>query len=599
MKKFLHLLLFVLVVFTSCEKTAPKDDPQSSAKGVSFTYKGANFEEADIISLFAASEKESSYAKNVSYSLSGDTFTSEEAITYPSGSSSLQFYALYPSLETLIGEFKIDVDQHSEQSAKYNNFQVASVSSKDLIPELAFESKVATVEVNNDYIELESLSISMKRRIVYDVVADIYEGAGQVGAITPCHVSDEKYSAVVAPQNIEEGSTVVAAEFDGESYWWSVSNDITVPIASRCIFDMSLANNEPIIERMIIETADGSKDEVRLVRESTKPKQPINIVVNEIRSTTVIVDVEVEPEVGDYFLYSMPYEYVELDYAGDLRAAAEGILAFWAYYGVPLVVGNGFVFNQSITGFDMAAQTDDFEINAEYVIFAFGVNTSNNTVTTDVYSIDVHTDSITDEDRANYSAWVGDWSVTSSSTYGGSDPVSFDVSIEADLELKSFYVTGWDLSIMRDIPIKLFYDANDCTINFPSECFMSRVGDTEELIIMRCFSDLGYGEPSYITGIFNSMTGEMAEDGKSAIVNGYKGVISTTKAEFQISHVATAGVIDYCLTTEVMRLFGSDDEGTPIDYPKGPYTMVKKSAASAPRNGVFNRKTLHNFATRE
>lgn len=597
MKKLLNLLLFVLAVCTSCEKEKTQTDENTPTdKGISFTYSNADFEDEDIISLFAASSSDNAYAKNVIYSLSGDKFTSSNAITYPSDKSSLQFHALYPSLGELLGEFKIDTDQTSEQSLKFNNLQVASVSSEESTPELSFESKVVSFEINNSVSELKNLSIAMKNSVLYDVVGDHYEGIGEVENITPCHVSDNKYMAVVAPQELLQGTTIITAELGGDSFWWSVENNVTIPASAKCIIDIVMDDDEPAIEKMVIEEADGTSKEVALISDNSKPKIPINIEVTSVLSTTAIVDVEVMPEVGTYFLYSMPELYITEDYAGDLRAAAEGILAFWTYYGVPLTVDNKFVFNKSITDFDMAKQTEDFSMDTDYVIFAFGVDVSDNSITSDIYAVDIHTGVMTDEDKANYSAWLGDWRVTSSSTYGGSEPVSFDVNITADLEMQSYYVTGWDLSIMKDKAIKVSYDVHLHTLNFPAENFMGKVDNTEELIVMRCFADLGHEEPSHITGVFSSMTGEIAEDHNSAVVSGYKGVISTTGAEFQISHVATTGVANYGLTDELMRFFPADEQGTPVDYPKGPYTMERISS-SAPQKAMLNHEALHKFAS--
>ncbi|MFI3286779.1 MAG: fimbrillin family protein [Rikenellaceae bacterium] len=585
MKKFFHLLLFISILLSSCKEEAPEKDPQTPdvAEDITFTYdsEAMRFEESDIISLFAASDDDESYAENVLYSLSGALFTSDKAIKYPEEGSSLQFYALYPSQDHLSGEFEIAADQSAEQELRHCNLYVAALATNEISPELRFEGKAVEVEINCERESVEGISVAMQRVVKYDVVADSFEGVGECESITPCAVSDDQFVAVVAPQSFAVGSTLLSVDFGGVNYTWSTLSAATISPSSRCTFDITIESGDLILENMVVESLSGEVTKVPLIRSGgEEPQALITITPTEVRSTTVIVDVDADPSVGTYFLYSMPLEYLNVDYGGDLGAAAEGLLMFWTFTGAPLVVDNTFIFDSSIRDFSMADQTEDFSMDTDYVIFAFGVNAADYSISTDIYYIGVHTSAMTEQDRVDYSAWIGDWQVTSSSTYGGDEPLSFDITIAEDVAMESYSVTGWDQSIMGDKPIKVSYDVSEKTLNFPSESFLGTVDGTDELIVMRCFADLGHEEPSYITGVFSSLTAQISEDGQSAVASGYSGVISSTGAQFQISHIAVCGVTNYALSTEIMRLFAADEQDTPVDYPKGPYTMKRVSSNS-------------------
>lgn len=176
-----------------------------------------------------------------------------------------------------------------------------------------------------------------------------------------------------------------------------------------------------------------------------------------------------------------------------------------------------------------------------------------------------------------YKAWLGTWTLTSTSSKVNAAPLSFDVTFIQGVANSSYKLQGWGITTIRDQSQIL-----------PSAKFDSATGNFEILEGQSLYTDPEDG--SVLT-----LTGRALLQGKYYIINGgYPGFTGKLNADKNSATITLyQGSVDGMgnFTTSSMDFFwvlGQDiywqkaAEGyTDRDYPIGPYTMTRKSSGAS------------------
>jgi len=179
-----------------------------------------------------------------------------------------------------------------------------------------------------------------------------------------------------------------------------------------------------------------------------------------------------------------------------------------------------------------------------------------------------------------YKAWLGTWTVTSTSSEVNKAPVSFDVVISQNVANSSYSVTGWSVTTVREsVPVNAVFDAETGRMGILNEQEMTTVNfegvDYMVTYISRCLSG---GKYTYVFGDYAGLIGEL-DAGKS------KATVVGNTLQLQGGGEATVHSMEF-FGFEVndgngMIRYNPADGYTDGDYPIGPYTMTKKSSSSA------------------
>jgi len=191
-----------------------------------------------------------------------------------------------------------------------------------------------------------------------------------------------------------------------------------------------------------------------------------------------------------------------------------------------------------------------------------------------------------------YKAWLGTWTVTSTSSERSGTPKTFDITIEQKVVNSSYIVGGMFTAVYRDDPAKygsLYpvanFDSATGGFTLANQVIFSDEDDegAYDFMYMLRFKDATDGK-TYVTTSsgLSGLTGTLTDATSGTIVG------NTLK----YSNGETAGTVtsmDYFFvyTAEGGSIYGvkpSDifASGNYIDYPIGPYTIVKKSETAAP-----------------
>lgn len=179
-----------------------------------------------------------------------------------------------------------------------------------------------------------------------------------------------------------------------------------------------------------------------------------------------------------------------------------------------------------------------------------------------------------------YKAWLGTWTVTSTSSEVNKAPVSFDVVIGQNVANSSYSVTGWSVTAVREVlPVNAVFDAETGRMGILNEQEMTTVTidgvDYMVTYISRCLSA---GRYTYVFGDYAGLIGEL-DAGKS------KATVVGNTLQLQGGGEAAVHSMEF-FGFEVndgdgMIRYNPADGYTDGDYPIGPYTMTKKSSSSA------------------
>ncbi len=219
---------------------------------------------------------------------------------------------------------------------------------------------------------------------------------------------------------------------------------------------------------------------------------------------------------------------------------------------------------------------------AEYYMILFGYDQTG--VTTEVVKSTFTTQEKSggnqggDDTRTGYAAWVGDWTITSTSSEVNGKPLSFNVKIAEDVYNKSFKITGWGITGLRtetDFAIAAVYDAATGGFSIDNMQSFGSLGGNQASYDLTL---IGYEGGVPITGKYPALT---------AVPNGAKaGIMTGSELSLQSGATVTVSGAEYFAIDMSAGKFGTfkpADGYTSGDYPIGPYTM--KKTADGPVSG--------------
>lgn len=178
-----------------------------------------------------------------------------------------------------------------------------------------------------------------------------------------------------------------------------------------------------------------------------------------------------------------------------------------------------------------------------------------------------------------YKAWLGTWTLTSTSSEINKAPLSFDVTFVQGVANSSYKLQGWGITTLREqteiVPSARFDNA---TGNFEILEGQELYTDPEDGSVLTLTArGLLQGKYYIINGGYPGFTGALSADKNSATITMYQGTVDGLGA----------------FTTSSMEFFWFHPNGKDIygqkaaagytdgDYPIGPYTMTRKSASTS------------------
>lgn len=236
-----------------------------------------------------------------------------------------------------------------------------------------------------------------------------------------------------------------------------------------------------------------------------------------------------------------------------------------------------------------------FTPNTQYTILVFGTSADGTSATTGLTKKEFTTTNGGDVEPSDaYKAWLGTWTVTSTSSEISKAPIEFEVTFNQKVANSSYVAVGWTTALWRDDPSK--YNSYFATAKFDAEtgnCYFDNAQ-----VIFDLDDEDGTGE--YLFNIRYAATDGKTYVNNSNQIKGMVGTLESNKSSAQMvgsqlqnENGENVGVVTsmshfYWYYTGVSegKIYGTTPGtafkvGTSIDYPIGPYTMVKKSSASS------------------
>lgn len=222
---------------------------------------------------------------------------------------------------------------------------------------------------------------------------------------------------------------------------------------------------------------------------------------------------------------------------------------------------------------------------AEYYMILFGYDSTG--VTTEVKKSTFTTKEKSggnqggddDKPRTGYAAWVGDWTITSTSSEINGQPVSFNVKIAEDVYNKSFKITGWGITGLREeASITIAANYSNGTLSIPNDQLITSV-DKGDVYWKGRFL---YNDGKYylISGNFDALEATLGANNKSATMVGGEISLQGDNNTYTVSGVEV--FLKYA-DGSGWGGYKPADGYTAGDYPVGPYTMTK--TADGPVSG--------------
>ena len=178
-----------------------------------------------------------------------------------------------------------------------------------------------------------------------------------------------------------------------------------------------------------------------------------------------------------------------------------------------------------------------------------------------------------------YEAWLGTWTVTSSSSEVNGKPVKLNVTIAENDRNSSYLIYGWDISTLAQADYPGNAKLSGTKLVISSNQNLGQYTDGNAIWMTLCMFD-NEMPTQLISGTFDAFTCNLNADKKSAKVTSYEGSYTSpdgSKGSFEAMS---------------MTIFNQKADGglyyvpsapgyTAQDFPMGPYTMVKTGDASA------------------
>lgn len=197
-----------------------------------------------------------------------------------------------------------------------------------------------------------------------------------------------------------------------------------------------------------------------------------------------------------------------------------------------------------------------------------------------------------------YKAWLGTWTVTSASSEGAGTPKTFDIVLSQRSANRTYTVTGLSTSIMRTgegenaaLQPQANFDAETGGFTIPDQQIGSFTD--EELGPCMFLYTSRFRDPEddriYVTFAADALAASLGEDGTTATLTGMPvsdqtgkeiGVVTWMDFFYWFTQASAQGpVVMGATPVDMFRYQPEGADKAMIDYPIGPFTLVKKSAA--------------------
>lgn len=176
-----------------------------------------------------------------------------------------------------------------------------------------------------------------------------------------------------------------------------------------------------------------------------------------------------------------------------------------------------------------------------------------------------------------YKAWLGTWTLTSTSSEVNAAPLSFDVTFIQGVANSSYKLQGWGITTIRDqsqiLPSAKFDSA---TGNFEILEGQSLYTDPEDGSVLTLTGRaLLQGKYYIINGGYPGFTGKLNADKNSATITLYQGSVEG------MGNFTTSSMDFFWVLGEDIYWQKAAEGYTDRDYPIGPYTMTRKSSGAS------------------
>lgn len=580
MKKLSYVMLASLMVVASCaEKNSDPVNPAANGYSFASQINGAavratdfNFETDDEIGVSAFSDVlfTESLADNVNYSYNGSAFVSETPIEFPEAGEAA-FRAVYPYQSGITDEFSfaINADQSVEGAYTQSDLMVAETEvTSDEQPLLAFDHRLSQITINitetNVSLANAVVTVASQLDVDCDLAANTFAGTGDVAEIVAANNGTNSFRAIVAPQTIAAGTEIINISVDGVDYPAVLNKDLVIESGVSYLYE-GVINYEGEFEftSSISEWGNGGLIDLGDPGDPDDPdvaEFTVDIEVSDITTTSADINWTVSDQEQPYVYALFGDDYSAMDPA----ALADAVInALDADIADNVAVGDaGGVFSPLDAGTTFTM-----------IIFAYDEATGEATsgAITEVFA----TLAPEPVDESLVDAWVGTWSLTSTSSQVAETPLTVDIIIQEGTATNSLNVYGWDISANRWlVPLPVTVDA-DGNWTCPAETYLTTIdGQGDLYYASQGFVGGTYNDYYFITGSYDAFTVTMGADGESATAVGYEGQIS--------------GGVPFTSTT--MMLILKDDEGATYTFYSdealgfdqsealvGPFTLAKKS----------------------
>lgn len=356
-------------------------------------------------------------------------------------------------------------------------------------------------------------------------------------------------------------SREVAAGYNSR-YFSVVTENGTIPASFIYTQDTGLKFYEPlVVDGVSIEEMTWSggmfTDEVSGARiQETVSNNKFTFAVSGIKATSV--DVETTPTVAN------EYYYFDVVPSSAFANASDEDILYELMDGITSI-------NQLSLGKMMKTLTVDSD--TEYIPCAFGLKIVNGRIypITELAKGTAFMSGQGDPMSPEYQAWLGTWTVTSTSAEVTNAPVTFDVTFSKKVANSTYSVAGWGSSVYRlQYPVTADFNAADgsFTMKNNQELVAGALYFVAECIVED-------GTTSLLTSeTFVPLQGVMGADKSSASVLCNSGTFTNGK-KFAV------GTMDLFIYDGGWYGIKPAEGFTSGDYVIGPFKLVKKSAAGS------------------
>lgn len=356
-------------------------------------------------------------------------------------------------------------------------------------------------------------------------------------------------------------SREVAAGYNSR-YFSVVTENGTIPASFIYTQDTGLKFYEPlVVDGVSIEEMTWSggmfTDEVSGARiQETVSNNKFTFAVSGIKATSV--DVETTPTVAN------EYYYFDVVPSSAFASASDEDILYELMDGITSI-------NQLSLGKMMKTLTVDSD--TEYIPCAFGLKIVNGRIypITELAKGTAFMSGQGDPMSPEYQAWLGTWTVTSTSAEVTNAPVTFDVTFSKKVANSTYSVAGWGSSVYRlQYPVTADFNAADgsFTMKNNQELVAGALYFVAECIVED-------GTTSLLTSeTFVPLQGVMGADKSSASVLCNSGTFTNGK-KFAV------GTMDLFIYDGGWYGIKPAEGFTSGDYVIGPFKLVKKSAAGS------------------